>query len=274
MKIKNYLTISILFFAILACAIPDPGQSAVPPIFDANSMSTIVVLTANALAPQTIATTPTLFEVTTPTSTPADSVTATPKISLSGTSLFLRDDQTTLFTDYTAGIEITIPSGWMPVRINEQEYLDAYSSNAAADQAVRDRLNRLQTLDPAFFRLDAIDVQAGHVFNGAVTDINIIFQENDARSLEEVSKAENDFKKPFINYQVISSSYQQAANGMQTLVIEQRWDSPTGTAYYKGIFFKLPSGLVVFDFYTPLDFKDTVLPDFDKVVNSLVLLNP
>ncbi len=273
MKIKNYVTGSILFFAIMACAVPGLGQPAAPPTFDLSTIPTMVVLTANALEAQTaIAAPPTPLETSTSTLMPTESVTATPKISLSGTSLLLRDDQTTVFTDRQAGIELIIPAGWMPVRVNEQEYFDAFASNAAADLAIRDRLARIQTLDPAWFRLDAIDIQPGHVINEAPTFMSVIFQQNDSRSLEEVAKDEK--VKSFANFEVISSDYQQAANGMKTLVVEQRWDVTTGVTYYKGVFFKIPAGLIVLDFYSPLDFKDTVLPDFEKVINSLTLLNP
>jgi len=273
MKIKNYITGSVLFFVIMACVVPGLSQPAAPSAFDPDSISTMVVLTANALASQTAAaTTPLPPETPTPTLLPTETVTATPKISFLGTSLILRDDQTTVFTDRQAGIEIIIPAGWMPIRVNEQEYLDAFSSNAAADLAIRNRLNQMQTFDPTWFRLDAIDIQPGHVFNGAASDINVIFQQNDSRSLEEVAKDEK--VKLFANFEIISSDYQQAANGMKTLVVEQRWDVTTGVTYYKGVFFKTSSGLVALDFYSPLDFKDTVLPDFEKVVGSLTLLNP
>ena len=273
MKIKNYITGSILFFTMLACVVPGLSQPAASPAFDQDALSTVVVLTANALEAQSaVAATPTLFETSTPTFVPAEPVTATPKVSLSGTSLLLRDDQTTVFTDRQAGVELIIPVGWMPIRVNEQEYLDAFSSNAAADLAIRERLNRIQTFDPAWFRLDAIDVQAGHVINGAPTFMSVIFQQNDSRSLEEVARDEK--VKSFTNYKSISSGYQQAVNGIKILVVEQSWAVTTGTTYYKGVFFKIPSGLVVLDFYAPLEFKDTVLPDFEKVVNSFVLLNP
>ena len=272
MKIKNYITSSVLFLTMLACVVSGLSQPAASPTFNPNTIPTMVVLTANALASQTAAaTTPLPLETPTPTLMPTATITATPKISFLGTSLILSDDQTTVFTDRQAGIEIIIPAGWMPVRVNEQEYLDAFSSNAAADQAIRDRLNQMQTFDPTWFRLDAIDVQPGHVINGAPTDINVIFQRNDSRSLEKVAKDEK--VKLFANFKIISSDYQQAANGLKTLVIEQKWDVTTGVTYYKGVFFKIPSGLIALDFYSPLDFKDTVLPDFEKIVNSLTLLN-
>lgn len=266
-----FFTILILLTSSLACVVPG-GQSASTPVpeVDGGRLNTMVAETVSAALAQTEQVRPdfTLTATLIPTQTAA----ATPKVSLSGTSLLPRGDQTTVFTDREAGIELIIPAGWMPIRVNEQEYLDAFSSNAAADLAIRDRLNRLQTLDPAWFRLDAIDVQPGHVVNGAPTFMSVIFQQNDPRSLEEVARDES--VKSFANFEVISSDYQQTANGMKTLVVEQSWDLTTGVTYYKGVFFKVPSGLIALDFYSPLDFKDTVLADFENVVNSLVLLTP
>ncbi|MEK7226848.1 MAG: hypothetical protein AAB221_14345, partial [Bacteroidota bacterium] len=208
MKIKNYITSSILFFSIMACVVPGLSQPAAPPTFDLSKIPTMVVLTAYALEAQTAIAAP-----PTPTLIPTESVSATPRISFSGTSLLLRDDQTTVFTDRQAGIELIIPAGWMPLRVNEQEYFDAFVSDAATDPAIYDRLTQIQTLDPAWFRLDAIDIRPGHIVKGIISDIDVIFLMNDPRSLEELSKDERNADHPFANFKFISSDYEQAANG-------------------------------------------------------------
>jgi hypothetical protein len=270
MKRMNLIAGAMLLFSVLACVMPGAGQ---PAPLDPGMLPTMVVLTANAAMTQTAAVVPPPpLETPTPTLAPTEAFTATPKISLAGTSLILREDQSAVFIDHKAGIELEIPAGWMAVRINEEEFYNAFTSAAAADAAIRDRLARLQTLDSSWFRLDAIDIRPGHVYNGAASDINVIFQENDSRSFEEIAESEN--AQPLANFEVISSGYQRTANGMETLVMEHKWDVTTGTAYYKGVFFKIPSGLLVLDFYSPLDFKDTVLPDFEKVVNSVALIDP
>jgi hypothetical protein len=178
MNYRRTFFVSMIFLTtILACVVPglQAAPASAPPV-DTGSLSTMVAETVSAALVLTEQA-PTFI----PTIIPTETITATPKVSLSGTSLLLRDDHTAVFTDRQAGIELIIPAGWMPIRVNEQEYLDAFSSNAAADLAIRDRLNYLQTLDPAWFRLDAIDIQPGHVFNGGITDINVIFQASDPR---------------------------------------------------------------------------------------------
>ena len=59
-------------------------------------------------------------------------------------------------------------------------------------------------------------------------------------------------------------------------MIEKQWDAEQkrGIIYYRGIFFSLVTGTVVLDLYTDNDFKDTILPDFEQVMNSLTVLNP
>jgi hypothetical protein len=40
------------------------------------------------------------------------------------------------------------------------------------------------------------------------------------------------------------------------------------------VFFDLPSGTLTLDFQSHTDFKDTVFPDFQEMVDSLSLLDP
>ena len=138
MKIKKYIAGSILVLAILACV----GSACRLPPLTQTTIPTMVVLTANAAMTQTAA-------ATSPASTPVptESATATPRISLSGTSLLLRDDQTTLFTDHRTGIELIIPAGWLAVRVNESEYYDAWGLPELSDPAFQHALTNIQRVE-------------------------------------------------------------------------------------------------------------------------------
>ena len=93
--------------------------------------------------------------------------------------------------------------------------------------------------------------------------------------MEEWANADKKSIVPFSGYKFLSSEYQQTANDLRVLVFEASWDWPTGgTLYYRGVFFGLPSGIVAVALQTNLDFKDTVLPDFELVVNTLSAINP
>ena len=254
-------------FVLVSCkpsSPPSSGAANTP-----NPTERSVVATAQALLIQTEQ-----IKTKLPTSVPTVTYTPTPQISLSGTSLIFRGDQTAEFVDYKAGIKLTIPSGWLPVRPNEEEYYKAFTNDVVInDPDIYKRLNQIQTHDTNFFRLDAIDIRPGHVVNGVISDISVIFQENDFRTLEEWSKAERGQVSPYAGYKFLSSKYPETADGTRVLVIEKSWDYQGGTLYYRGVFFSIPTGALVLDFQTNNDFKDTVLPDFEQVVNSVTLLD-
>ena len=217
---------------------------------------TSIASTAQASAQQTAL-------ASSPTPPPA---TSTPQISpISGTSLATREDQTALFVDHRAGIQLVIPAGWLPVRMNEDEYYKAFTLDAVmANQPITDRLTQIQSYNTDFFRLDAIDIRPGHIVDGIISDISVIFEEYDTRTLEEWLKLEKRQKRPFKEYKFLSSKYQETVNGMRVLVVEESWAGiPAGTVYYRRVFFSLSTGTVVLDFQSNLDFKDTVLPDFE-----------
>jgi hypothetical protein len=263
----------VTLLAILACALP--GQTVQPaPVNDPNAISTAVAGTAHAAEQQTQQANP---APATATVAPTDVLTPTPKISVSRTSLSIREDQSTLFTDYKAGIQVIIPAGWMALRINEEEYLKAFDSDVVLQNPdINERLTIIRDANPDIFRLDAIDIRPGHIHDGLISDIMVVFEEGDIRSLEKWEQAERNRFHPQANFKFISASYPQLSNGMRILVIEQTWNANGGknTAYYRGVFFGLPTGTIVLDFQTNFDVKDTILLDFDQVVNSLTLISP
>lgn len=257
-------------FILASCALSGqrtPSKSAGTP----NPTELSMVETAQAMLLQTEQ-----IGEGSPTAIPTETLTPTPQVSLSGTSLVFREDQAIDFIDRKAGIQLTIPAGWLAVRVNEDEYYKAFASPVVLENPpIFNRLNQIQTHDVSFFRLDAIDTRPGHIVNGLITDISVIFQEGDIRTLEEWRRVESQQKSPYAGFKYISSTYQETADGTRVLVIERSWDwTSGGSVYYRGVFFSLPTGTLVLDFQSNINFKETVLPDFEQVVNSQKLLTP
>lgn len=258
--IKLSLIWSLLVVLATGCGRP---VQAVPTV-DSSARETALAGTALA------------FGTATPIPSPTETLIPTPKISNYGTSLVIQEDGSALFIDHKAGMQLTIPVGWLPVRVNEDEFYKAYSLDVVLENpAIADRLTNTQSANLDFHRLDAIDIRDGHIPDGVITVINVIFQEGDKRTLEQWAKAEISKKQPFAGFKWILTSYPRTADGTRVLQIEESWDAQQkARVYYRGIFFSLPSGTVVLDLYTNNEFKDTVLPEFEQVVNSLTLLNP
>jgi hypothetical protein len=246
------------------------GKSPAP-ITNPPAVETSLAGTARALAKQTE--TANGFTLT-PSITPSLTLTPTPKISLNGTSLVFNEDGGALFVDNKAGIQLTIPAGWMAFRVNEQEYYDAFTSEVVlANPALSERLTQVQDVDLDHYRLEAFDIREGHIPNGIISDMSVIFQPGDMRTLEQWAKAEGNRKSPYKNFRLTSMGYPKTADGTRVLVIEQTWSKDQSSkVFHRAVFFSLATGTVVLDFYTNDAFKDSVLPDFEQVINSLSLL--
>jgi len=249
------------------------GGNAPEPIVNPPGVETSLASTALVLAKQTEAANP--FTAT-PSPTASEAPTPTPKISVNGTVLEIRKDQSALFTDHKAGIQLLIPTGWLPLRVNENEYYQAFTSEfASANPAISEHLTQIQDADLNNFRLDAIDVREGHTVNGILTNINVLFYPDDVRSLEELAQAEGKKKSAFKDYIFLNRGYPKTADGTRILVIDRTWrQDQTKKMFQRSVFFRLPTGALVLNLYSNRDFKDTVLPDFEQVVNSVSSINP
>ena len=256
----------IFLLTLIGC-----GKSQAP-ISNPPAVETSLAGTARALAKQTETAN---GYTATPSISPSITPSPTPKISLNGTSLIFQQDQTALFIDHKAGIQVLIPAGWMPYRVNEQEYYDAFTAEVVLkNPALNERLTQVQDVNLDNFRLDAIDIREGHIPNGVISDINVVFQPGDTRTLEQWAKAEGNRKVLYKNYKLISLGYPKTTDGTRVLVIDQTWaKDQSNTIFHRAVFFSLPTGTVVLDFYTNNAFKETILPDFESLVNSLTPIN-
>jgi hypothetical protein len=261
-----------LLLTVMACVIP--GQAATPaPAAEPNALATFIAETAQVLAVQTEQAALLTAPSVTPTAIPTETLIPTPQISLEKTSLVTQSDQSHVFTDYKAGIQITFPAIWMPFRVGEKEYYDVWESDFIKNnQMYTDDLSQLQTSDVAVFRLFAFDIRPGYIFNERYSGINVVYRGGDFRTLEEWLKVQKE-KSQFADHELISTTFRDTSNGIHALVLEHRiGTSEDHSTYYREVFFSVPSGTVFIDSYSDFEFRDTVIPDFDQVVDSIVLL--
>jgi len=235
-------------------------------------VETALASTARALAQQTE--TAQGFTAT-PSIVPTKTPTPTPKISLNGTSLVLRDDQSTLFTDHKLGFQLTIPPGWFPIRINEDEYYKAFTLDAVSENAaIVDFLTKLQNQDANYFRLIALDVRPEQASKEMISGMAVVLQFETDKTLENWANTRS-VNANLKGYQLLSSRFKETTSGTRILVREESWNSLTkGKTYQQHIFFSLPLGILTVSFETDLASKDTILPDFEQVIDSFTLMNP
>jgi hypothetical protein len=270
---KTGLLYSVTIWTFILSILSSCRQSAPTPVVNPPGVETSLASTALALAKQTEAANP---STATPSPTATETPTPTPSISVNGTSLAVNEDGSVLFTDYKAGVQLVIPAGWLPLRVNEDEYYQAFTSGVtSSNPAIGERLTQIQDANLNNFRLDAIDIREGHTVNGILSDIDVNFYPGDMRSLEQLAQAEGKKKSPFKNYLFLNRGYPKLTNGSRVLMIDRTWSQDQSRKMFqRSVFFSLPTGTLVLDLYSNKDFKDKVLPDFEQVINSITSLNP
>ncbi len=280
--LATYITSFAALLFILACATTPvvPTQGAVSTT-DPNAFSTMVAEAAGALLTQTaeaqpVSPPPTL-NLLPLTETPIPTPTETPVTSQTGTSLSQLEDDSTQFIDNLAGIKLTIPAGWLTVRLNEPEYFQVWELTVN-DPILKHGLEGIQSLDPARYRLHAFNTQPDYIYQGEGSQINVIYVRDDVRTLEQVAE---DEKQPqvFTDYALISSEFQVRPDGLELFSIEEKWRKTSSTnaqvtIYYRGAHFKVPSGTVAVELFVPFDISHEVVPAFDQMVEQMTLFIP
>jgi hypothetical protein len=268
-NLHHTIGVVVILLAILGCVLP--AQTIQPTAgIDPNAIETSIVGTLEVSAQQTEQAT-----LITPTVSLVPTQFPTPKISSLGTSLTYRSDGSTQFTDHTAGMRMVFPTGWLVIRMGEEEYYAAWEKKEIQNPKFLSVYSTIQDQDPKVFRVHALDTRPEYARNGIVTDISVVFQAEETQPLEEWERVFRNQPLPYKEFKFLSSSYPQTNNGMRVLVMEASWlSTDNGTNYGKYVFFSLPSGTVHLDFETSFDHRDVLLPELDQVLNSIEILNP
>lgn len=269
---------SLLVLAAMACAIPGQGTASAPaPTVDPAQLDAIIAETVAAVLQQT-ALAPTATQPATATIEPAAelSVTTTP---LPQSSITNQADGTSFYVDEKAGFNVTIPAGWLPVRIDQLEYYDAFSLPQAADPTIQSALMDINDLDPKVYRLFIFDLQDGHLQSGFVNNVNIVWDQGSSISL----KTEDDIKATAESLpSVVPGLVVKSASVSKTLsdiligvilseVPTKNKDGADLVLVQKQVLLNVKDGLLVFTFTTEQGIKDATLPFFDTLVESIQL---
>jgi hypothetical protein len=222
---------------------------------------------------------PTSTVTSAPTSAPTE--TPTPQASASQSALTKQEDGSILFADKRAGYEIKLPTGWLAVRINEQEYLDAFWLKETANTHIQQSLLNVQAEDPNVLRLLAIGTQAEHIQNEFVTDMRFVLDEQKTISLNSDADLQAIAEKipasaTVFRFEVTSVKIVTSASGMQFGVIEAKssFTNTTGaevSVYQKQVFFNVKVGTQSIILTTVSDLKETLLPAFDAMLETIDL---
>ena len=277
---RALLTALILFTTILACVVP--GLPAASPFGEDASPSPTPDIRLDIMIARTVSAALDLTALAVPTLTPTlppPTVTPTPKPFSSGSTLIKQDNGSTLFVDESAGYEITVPTGWLAVRINEKEYYDAWTLPENADIHIQTSLLSIKEQEPATFRLLVLDTQEGHIKNEIVTNINFIWDPQTVLSFDtDVDLQAFADELPSITDGLTVSSMEIIIppSGAPYGVITSKVGGFNASGaqvslYQKMVLFNLKTGTLVITFATENEFAETTLPVFDAMLGTIVV---
>ncbi len=280
MNRRQTIFVALTFLAIMtACVVPGFPTASAPlsaPTTDPGQLEAMVAETVSAAIEKTEQAHPTR----TPAPTQQPTQTDTPEPVTYGSALAVQDDGSALFVDEHAGYQITIPSGWLAVRVDEKEYYDAWNLAEAADPNIQALLLGMKEQDPNTHRLLVMDTQDGHIQNEFVTDIEFIWDEQaafngieDLQVIAEKIPAETGAFK----FEVTSTQLITAITGVQFGVIEAKSSftnasNETVNIYQKRIFFKAKTGMQSIVFTTLESLKESTLPAFEAMIETIALV--
>jgi hypothetical protein len=271
---RQILAALLLLIATLACVLP--GQAIQPePVTDPGGLQTAIVGTSQAAQTQTQQ----AYLSSTSTPIPTATFTSTPSVSNVGTCLEYLEDGSTRFTDQVAGVQMVLPAHWLVVRVGEQEYYEAWGKPETQHPRFLDAFASMQNLDPKIFRVTAFDLRQDRLLYNDLTRVELVFDEGDTRTLKQLKTSAINNRPPYKGYKVLSSQTFNTAQGLEALNVEIRAKtnngaSETGWAYLRRVIFKVPGGSMALDLMILMDKKDLTMPDFDQVLNSIILITP
>jgi hypothetical protein len=270
---RTFFIVLTFFSALVACVVPGLQPALVPtpaPAVD-NSivLSTMVAETVSAaiVLTEQVLLTPEAMPTITPTIPP------TAEIIPAGSTLTIQEDGTTLFVDERAGYQITVPAGWLAVRIDQQEYRDALTVAPDVQKSLAD----IQNNDPNTFRLYALDTQDGHVVNEFFTNINIVWDEQGAVLLnnDEALKARAaQLAETTPGLEILSTKFITTSNNVLVGLIELKTPAKNSsdaeiTAFQKQAIFNGKTGTVAVTVSTVEELKETIFPVFDAMLETI-----
>lgn len=280
MKRRHGVFIALLILTTaLACAVPAiPTASQLPPPTPDTRLGTMVAETVSAALALTQQAVPT--PTIPPTPTPQPTATATPELlESSGSDLQVEEDDRAIFTDERAGYRIEIPSTWLALRINQQEYLDAWLMPEASNPAIQRFLGDMQNQDSTRFRLFLLDPNEEHIDGGFVTNANLLWNDQQEISLADetnLTEIADALPTSMPGVEVMTVETVTLANDVVVGVITTRLPATTlddveVVIFQKQIFINLPTGMLTITLSTTETWRETAEPLFDEMIESFSL---
>lgn len=236
-----------------------------------------------------------LFATATPTSTVTPSITPSPTPTLTPTATLTptpiptgvqkteQSDGSTLVMDYDAGLSLEISKDWLVVPVTVKDLQDLSKSLEASNPDMAKAMRSIQMVDSDAMSLMAFNQDKTTHEGAMVTNLNIVLQQQEmllALPLDFfIELNAEQIKSALPGAKVISSGVTKNAQGVEIGYIELELKANTTSgqsvmAYEKMIVVKTKTAVSIITFAGPKSRQTDLIPIFDKVINTIQLLEP
>ncbi|MFZ5881700.1 MAG: hypothetical protein ACOY0R_20225 [Chloroflexota bacterium] len=263
------LVILLLVVANLACS----SANVLPGLF----------ATATPTFTNTPTITPTFTPSPTSTSTPTPTLTPTPTPLPTGVSITEKPGGGMSVTDYDAGYTLEISADWLVVPTTMEDLQKMSQGLQASNPDLAKAMKNMQAVGNDALRLMALNQNKATQSGTMITNVNIVIQQEAmilALPLDFFLDLNvEQIKAALPSAKVLSSSISKNANGLEIGIIEIELKANTTvgnsvTAYEKIVFVKTGTAMCVFTFAGPNALRETLVPRFDEVIDTIQLLEP
>lgn len=267
----------ILLTTILACVVPGLPAASQPAPTPDTRLENMVAATVSAAIAQTEQAAPAPTLAPDSTATPMPTPSPTPEMDDSGSAINRFEDGTAQFIDIRGGYEFSLPTGWLPIRINSQEYLDAWLLPELSNPSMQRSLSSIEKLNPDEIRLFVLDIQEGHAEIDFVTNISLYWDKPNEMSLADdadLKSAAATLPDMLPGLEVTATEISATASGLPIGVITSKTPITTLEGvnvemFQKQVFIKIDVGTLVITLTSTEELKQVVLPQFDAMIETL-----
>ena len=186
-----------------------------------------------------------------------------------------------MFIDKSAGYQLIFPPGWAVVRQNHDEFNSMLSNEAITYPFLTAELTSIKDQDPASVRVHAFDIGTDHLQEKYVSHIYTAWNEGILPLDEQINKVIEDLQKQDPKANGISYGGKiQNSNKVIMAMVDYTVEATSLvndekiTVFEKRVLFNAGSGTVTITISMLADLKDTLIPEYDRILDNIKLVVP
>ena len=165
---------------------------------------------------------------------------------------------------------------WLAMRVNEQEFLDAWLLPEASNPDIQRSLGTIQSQDPNLFRLFGLDINEEHIDAGFVSNFNLLWDKQEEMTFGDdvrLKELAATLPESIQGSEVLSTEISVTKNDIPYGIINSRLPATTQdgtniTIRQVLVFFDLPVGTLSITLSTTDTWLETIQPSFDEMIES------